>query len=209
MWGATLVPAHRGGQHRDFNPRTPCGVRPPDTPTPEQRTNISIHAPRVGCDVAGIFYTIRQSDFNPRTPCGVRPFSPFGSRAVIYFNPRTPWGVRLRLLNTQSYTTKFQSTHPVWGATAVHPHIVRIVQISIHAPRVGCDDVILAAVQLHAISIHAPRVGCDRNKAKLRGQPHAFQSTHPVWGATPLKPFHIGIDADFNPRTPGGVRPQL
>ena len=35
----------------DFNPRTPCGVRPAIIPWTRPAKNISIHAPRVGCDV--------------------------------------------------------------------------------------------------------------------------------------------------------------
>ena len=81
---------------------------------------------------------------------------------------------------------KFQSTHPGWGATwicapaghiskdfnprtpgGVRPHIgfdydVNIV-ISIHAPRVGCDNPDKTDERYNSkISIHAPRVGCDR-----------------------------------------------
>ena len=34
----------------------------------------------------------------------------------------------------------FQSTHPVWGATCKRAYYFRYVEISIHAPRMGCDD---------------------------------------------------------------------
>ena len=33
----------------------------------------------------------------------------------------------------------FQSTHPVWGATDCSQLVRCIDNISIHAPRVGCD----------------------------------------------------------------------
>ena len=40
--------------------------------------------------------------------------------------------------------------------------LVRYVQISIHAPIVGCDDNLqLAHWICNRISIHAPIVGCD------------------------------------------------
>ena len=58
----------------------------------------------------------------------------------------------------------FQSTHPVWGATADVLDIADKISISIHAPRMGCDEV-----------IHNLAVGRI-----------LFQSTHPVWGATCL-----------------------
>ena len=74
----------------------------------------------------------------------------------------------------------FQSTHPVRGATWAPQVPVPKGEISIHAPREGCD---LAcgnmAGQYLVISIHAPREGCDSYT------PVDFDS----------------ID-DFNPRTP-------
>ena len=57
---------------------------------------------------------------------------------------------------------KFQSTHPVWGATS--------------QPRDCINDT--------TISIHAPRVGCDATDLLDQSTMEEFQSTHPVWGAT-------------------------
>ena len=80
-----------------------------------------------------------------------------------YFNPRTPCGVRLLSDLFHFYQQP----------------------ISIHAPRVGCDTPLfyhlLAVLQ---ISIHAPRVGCDDRWYCVASYTVAFQSTHPVWGAT-------------------------
>ncbi len=79
----------------DFNPRTPCGVRLP---------SMTVGAVK--------------SYFNPRTPCGVRPLQLRAGRADTHFNPRTPCGVR-RLVHLLSLCiSKFQSTHPMRGATA-------------------------------------------------------------------------------------------
>ena len=57
--------------------------------------------------------------------------------------------------------------------------------ISIHAPRVGCDNSQVAGHCRQEISIHAPRVGCDEGLG--------WQCRHPN---------------HFNPRTPCGVRHQ-
>ena len=57
----------------DFNPRTPCGVRPVSGFLARRCPLISIHAPLAGCDNSCI--RKRRSligNFNPRTPCGVR-----------------------------------------------------------------------------------------------------------------------------------------
>ncbi len=58
--------------------------------------------------------------------------------------------------------------------------------ISIHAPRVGCDQGDVSSLGDRAISIHAPRVGCDLRSLTLL--------QHPKY---------------FNPRTPGGVRREM
>ena len=36
-----------------------------------------------------------------------------------------------------------------------------ISKVSIHAPRVGCDENLLEMTNVLEVSIHAPRVGCD------------------------------------------------
>ena len=171
---------------------------------------ISIHAPRVGCDAA----------------------SDAGFPRGINFNPRTPGGVRLcaRQLGGRK-AVRFQSTHPGWGATKYRhslgwayvyfnprtPGGVRLsarffvsssmIEISIHAPRVGCDPALKTDnIQAPFISIHAPRVGCDGCSISYSSCPVTFQSTHPGWGATHERKDGNKVVNDFNPRTPGGVR---
>ena len=194
-----------------FNPRTPCGVRPQQIAICLrhflfQSTHpvwgativddysfklykISIHAPRVGCDAISCTVTEERNDFNPRTPCGVRRCKRASRPTISYFNPRTPCGVRHR------------------GPGGPAPGD----RISIHAPRVGCDqytshgrldgwdfnprtpcgvrlfDVLALALLIYAISIHAPRVGCDGVTLADQQLMLLFQSTHPVWGATIIK----------------------
>ena len=60
-----------------------------------RRFPISIHAPLAGCDHCAVPDLPRANDFNPRTPCGVRPTS---SSTIIP-------------------ARRFQSTHPLRGAT--------------------------------------------------------------------------------------------
>ena len=55
----------------------------------------------------------------------------------------------------------FQSTLPGWGATAIFKFKLAYADISIHAPRVGSDEVDKAYRRAVKISIHAPRVGSD------------------------------------------------
>ncbi len=101
---------------------------------------ISIHAPRAGCDWSVMDEVPELVHFNPRTPCEVR-----------------------RCISSQNTTSiRFQSTHPVRGATQQPSSESRRLPISIHAPHTGCDrDAIQHQRQPGAISIHAPHTGCD------------------------------------------------
>ena len=117
VWGATrdfcgVQPTDR----KHFNPRTPCGVRP---------------LARCMIIKAGVFQSthpvwgatkynhavLAVQNFNPRTPCGVRHYLCCWVCPHCYFNPRTPCGVRRDEKMYYNVRVKFQSTHPVWGAT--------------------------------------------------------------------------------------------
>ena len=94
----------------------------------------------------------------------------------------------------------------MWGATTVCPSDFRVFRISIHAPRVGSDFIRFFRTQAWPISIHAPRVGSDVLRQLQLIQAKGFQSTLPVWGATPIQQSLIPGTADFNPRSPCGER---
>ena len=79
---------------------------------------------------------------------------------------------------------KFQSTHPMRGAT-------RSASSACFSPR---------------ISIHAPHAGCDPAFRRIRFDSPLFQSTHPMRGATQLLTAQDSYNFNFNPRTPCGVR---
>ena len=57
------------------------------------------------------------------------------------------------------------------------------------------------------ISIHAPLAGCDiKHNLPFLSPPPAFQSTHPLRGATSIMCSLSSACPYFNPRTPCGVR---
>ena len=116
----------------------------------------------------------------------------------------------MRLVPKTCFTSfvGFQFTHPVWGATRDVDCPDSRGGVSIHAPRVGCDEVAREAeieedkefqfthpvwgatraymqtIYCGQVSIHAPRVGCDVLSAFRTVYSLEFQFTHPVWGAT-------------------------
>ncbi len=95
VWGATWPHTYNFSFPLRFNSRTPCGVRLPCGTCYACQSNVSIHAPRVGCDILTIKSYLLLARFNSRTPCGVRP-----AHAPLSLDILT-----------------FQFTHPVWGAT--------------------------------------------------------------------------------------------
>ena len=147
----------------NFNPRTPCGVRPVEA-----------------------ILSYRSTHFNPRTPCGVR--RSFGAPACppTYFNPRTPCGVRHDAIHRLDSSLKFQSTHPLRGATGLFPEKYAAFQISIHAPLAGCDKA--ARHEQKSQPNFNPRTPCGvrRSDWGAAALPVTFQSTHPLRGATGL-----------------------
>ena len=184
-------------------PLAGCDAAPTTRP---RNTHISIHAPLAGCDLHPPRLHLHGENFNPRTPCGVRP-------------------PPCRGLPKRS---KFQSTHPLRGATQASPTKWEPRYISIHAPLAGCDHFVVECRCARDISIHAPLAGCDPVSYQSMSSSHAFQSTHPLRGATILRrvrtqtnivsihaplagcdkalPAHKTVIVGFNPRTPCGVR---
>ena len=216
---------------------------------------ISIHAPRVGSDdIAEQCYNIAKLNFNPRSPCGERPSdttvsgrqsSRFQSTLPVWgatsrrwsggaqgehFNPRSPCGERRQLGQRPAHSQpEFQSTLPVWGATGHPDQPAGNGHISIHAPRVGSDnlqvilddnvatfqstlpvwgatkdkDNLVGAIN---ISIHAPRVGSDANVIDCYYRRRNFNPRSPC-GERPNVPADRKRRSDFNPRSPCGERP--
>ena len=102
---------------KDFNPRTPRGVRPiPHDAGLGSREFQSTH-PAGGATHASSAALARRCHFNPRTPRGVRRVDLHKRRNRLYFNPRTPRGVRRAMCGRPLPRVIFQSTHPAGGAT--------------------------------------------------------------------------------------------
>ena len=125
-----------------------------------------------------------------------------------YFNPRTPCGVRQRATCQVVLARQISIHAPRTGCDMSRSPNCRNPDISIHAPRAGCDKIDEYICQLlRKISIHAPRAGCDIMRRTTFGFSKLFQSTHPVRGATMPMDKAVSAAQDFNPRTPCGVRP--
>ena len=71
-WGATRYNTYHAVTWCNFNPRTHRGVRHASKVVDGTITDISIHAPIVGCDYSKSDWVDSLQNFNPRTHRGVR-----------------------------------------------------------------------------------------------------------------------------------------
>ena len=168
-----------------FNPRTPCGVRPPQCKN-QRRVKVfqSTHSlrsatPRKRC---GRFLSPR---FNPRTPCGVRPLMSLGSAFIITVSihallAECDFAARNKIVLME----RFQSTHSLRSATVKKAAELMKVKVSIHALLAECDR--LFALHTGGNAGFNPRTPCGvrryfRKRLTLRKM---FQSTHSLRSAT-------------------------
>ena len=80
-------------------------------------------------------------DFNPRSPHGERQWLHHRIHFLSSFQSTLPaWGATLRFF-TLTAPFVFQSTLPAWGATYDFSDDRQLLRISIHAPRMGSDEV--------------------------------------------------------------------
>ena len=97
---------------------------------------------------------------------------------------------------TQRLCSKqFQSTHPLRGATKAKHGQQDSCHISIHAPLAGCD--LCRRFNASCIGYFNPRTPCGVRpfSAATVSPPSAFQSTHPLRGATiPRSQGGLGVE---------------
>ena len=191
---------------KNFNPRTPCGVRHSKLCHQLQKSAISIHAPHAGCDrhCTPLYELVVY--FNPRTPCGVRHSLPHFAHFAIFISIHAPHaGCDTLPDGWTASRLAFQSTHPMRGATGQDCKPFRTSVISIHAPHAGCDCKKPTIRQKKNISIHAPHAGCDEMHVCTTIHKRYFNPRTPC-GVRPSADGKFQPTLHFNPRTPCGVR---
>ena len=168
--------------------------------------NISIHAPRAGCDARGrLFREVEEISIHaPRAGRDKRQRQHRKARGHISIHAP-------RVGRDQSHLCRcllllaFQSTRPVWGATLLGWRPLAAFLISIHAPRVGRDGHAARVRKLRDISIHAPRVGRD-GKSSVKTIDTANFNPRAPCGARPERHTCRLRSWNFNPRAPCGAR---
>ena len=150
------------------------------------RSPLPTHAPRVGCD-----------------PHDEEPMWVY----LLFQFTHPVWGATRGQSILPVSGSVFQFTHPVWGATVCREYVVAVDLVSIHAPRVGCDEVWSSGwLSLMGFNSRTP-CGVRRRSGVRQCECVRFQFTHPVWGATCEELNISNSNKGFNSRTPCGVRP--
>ena len=182
--GATSRRSRTRCRRRNFNPRTPCGVRLTCSSMRPATSWISIHAPLAGCDLQRGAPAIRRTISIHAPLAGCDAFRGKTDREVWQFQSTHPLRGATLTSSHRGYSELFQSTHPLRGATLRDFARDGHVGISIHAPLAGCDPPLETrrrrsedfnprtpcgvrpelpgqAQMVAGISIHAPLAGCD------------------------------------------------
>ena len=210
VWGATRPPHRSIYDLCHFNPRSPCGERPPRssarwTPKRFQSTLPVWGATRLRLHHVCVFEfqsTLPVWGATRRAAC--RPWR------YLYFNPRSPCGERPSISTRTSSTATISIHAPRVGSDC--SGLRRRAAWSHFNPRSPCGERLLHRVDGFddvRISIHAPRVGSDAQEAD-----HAFD-----YAEISIHAPRVGSDVefleraqrlfDFNPRSPCGERQQV
>ena len=169
---------------------------------------ISIHAPRVGRDrdAGGQGRRAVISIHAPRVGRDQERANLLRAKSVFQ-STRPVWGATT-IMDGFHFSDIFQSTRPVWGATA---NICRAALVTRNFnPRAPCGarlKAVTAEKLIIKISIHAPRVGRDDLPAALSAAEVDISIHAPRVGRDGIPPESATMLVHFNPRAPCGARP--
>ena len=205
--GRDLRCHRQGGRPFHFNPRAPCGARPPPEQSQPLAETFQSTRPVRGATPSGDQPGNNHHDFNQRAPCGARQTFLFDKFATYLFQSTRPVRGATKWWAIVCTAAIFQSMRPVRGATSNVQTVGRIDIISIHAPRAGRDTKTFpnrprifyfnprapcGARRTGKIVVPNPRYFNPRAPCGARlsyflaqaGLSKIFQSTRPVRGAT-------------------------
>ena len=151
---------------------------------------ISIHAPHAGCDQLCIpaAAVTAISIHAPHAGCDHAQAGHI--RFPQKFQSTHPMRGATTSLKNRRCNLQFQSTHPMRGATACRTNLPTPGRFQSTHPMRGATLDCRYGHVLRQISIHAPHAGCDASVPMSRTLCIPFQSTHPMRGATACRnPF--------------------
>ena len=171
---------------------------------------ISIHAPRMGRDDLSSCISLIFTPFQSTRPVWGATVGVLCRRAVYDFiSIHAPRMGRDNVYSAIKSPRKlFQSTRPVWGATSVYSgRTVASMRFQSTRPVWGATDIGIYSRYVRRISIHAPRMGRDNISSSSAVYFCDFNPRAP-YGARPSARSVYMFNKHFNPRAPYGARPQ-
>ena len=185
--GCDVIDGAIDGINVDFNPRTPGGVRHWILTTYTITLSITIHAPRVGCDLIGGLKMGGSpiSIHAPRVGCDTASALQYAWLIISIHAPRVGCdGIGSVLVVC---VEKFQSTHPGWGATPIPPRTPNpALNFNPRTPGGVRLQNLTVLLPLSVFQSTHPGWGATNNCRCYRITSNRFQSTHPGWGATQI-----------------------
>ena len=147
---------------RNFNPRSPRGERLPRRPRSQDSSEISIHAPREGSDIA-LYYTYPVRYISIHAPREGSDSHRGQARTKYYqFQSTLPARGATNSGCNNCNLLSFQSTLPARGATPYNPYNRPCNKFQSTLPARGATSLDRLKLKAWVISIHAPREGSDR-----------------------------------------------
>ena len=169
-------------------------------PTPQ----VSIHAPREGCDLrlSALAGLLRVFQFTyPRRGATERGWSLF--QILVSFNSRTPGGVRPDIGRRTDVWVGFQFTHPGRGATSQMEEALGVGEFQFTHPGRGATSSSERSNEPSPFQFTHPGRGATVGRAIQKPTQKTFQFTHPGRGATRLSNLRHSFQIMFQFTHPG------
>ena len=145
----------------------------------------------------------KHGGFNPRPRAGGDAALPEGTKRINQFQSTPPRGGRRRSWHITWGRNRFQSTPPRGGRPELLAMMVRIVQVSIHAPARGATNAPMSALDRAGGFNPRPRAGGDTRRRDLPFPAHRF-NPRPRAGGDKAVDVAGGVAKSFNPRPRAG-----
>ncbi len=165
---------------------------------------ISTHTSRVGCDHRQNYMQLIPKHFYSHIPCGMWRHFPPWVQARPNFYSHIPCGMwrekkltHLRLVDISTHTSRV-------GCDELVPREGEKYIISTHTSRVGCDLVQSHPLRISGISTHTSRVGCDLFADLVENVTHISTHTSRV-GCDSSSTSKIGGAFNFYSHIPCGM----
>ena len=179
--GARPPPTRTAGGRRNFNPRAPCGARPKHIKQEGNLRRFQPTRPLRGATISTLLCAAAAKKISTHAPLAGRDSVAAGlPEQRENFNPRAPCGARPKHIKQEGNLRRFQPTRPLRGATI---------------------STLLCAAAAKKISTHAPLAGRDSVAAGLPEQRENFNPRAPC-GARPNPDLVVGAFILFQPTRP-------